>query len=126
MPNIRGPRASERKTLMSVAHSILLYGAEIWVDALNVPKYQNRMVLVQRRCAMRVASSYRTVSALAVMVVAGVIPIALLAKERKRIYNRCQSEDDRSQIKTERSSGFTMGHSKASAPDPRGPLSPEN
>ncbi|XP_033225999.1 uncharacterized protein LOC117178683 [Belonocnema kinseyi] len=101
MSNIKGPRASKRKTLMSVAHLILLYGAEIWADALDVQKYQNRMVSVQRRCAMRIASSYRTVSAPAVLAVAGVAPITLLARERKRIYNRCQTENDCSLIKTE-------------------------
>nr|CAH7734126.1 unnamed protein product [Callosobruchus chinensis] len=29
MPNIAGPKPSKRRTLMSVAHSIILYGAEI-------------------------------------------------------------------------------------------------
>lgn len=101
MPNVKGPRASKRKLLMSVAHSILLYGAEIWADALEIEKYRKRMVSVQRCCAMRIASAYRTVSASAVMVVAGVIPIFLLAKERKRMYERNQLEEDRIQIRTQ-------------------------
>ncbi|XP_033225904.1 uncharacterized protein LOC117178586 [Belonocnema kinseyi] len=86
MPNIKGPRESKRKTLMSVAHSIMLYGSEIWADALKVQKYSKRMVSVQRRCALRITSAYRTVSAPAAMVVAGVIPIFLLPMERKRVY----------------------------------------
>lgn len=32
---------------MSVAYAILLYEAEIWADALDVKKYQTRIVSVQ-------------------------------------------------------------------------------
>lgn len=73
---------------MSTAHSILLYGAEIWADALKTKKYCHAMMTVQRQSALRIACSYRTVSAQAVLVVAGVIPIDLLAFERKRIYGK--------------------------------------
>jgi hypothetical protein len=41
---------------------------------------------VQRRCALRIASSYRTVLKPAVLAVAGVIPIDLMAFERKRVF----------------------------------------
>ena len=88
MPNISGPKSSKRRILMSVTHSILLYGAEIWADALNVAKYRRRIASVQRRCALRVVCAYRTVSEAAVLVIAGVIPIDLMAKERKAIYER--------------------------------------
>lgn len=88
MANTYGPKPSIRRLLMSTAHSILLYGAEVWADALAVKKYRKAMTNVQRRGALRIACAYRTVSAEAVLVVAGVIPIDLLATERKRIYDR--------------------------------------
>lgn len=44
------------------------------------------MGAIQRKGALRNASSYRTVSELAVLVVAGVITLDLLAEERKDIY----------------------------------------
>ena len=88
MANIGGLRPSKRHVLMIAAQSILLYGAEIWADALSVQKYRKRMVAVQRSEAMRVACSYRTVSGPVVLVVAGMIPIDLLAKERKTIFKR--------------------------------------
>ena len=69
-------------------HSILLYGAKIWADAMIKKKYRNKMMSVQRQDALRIACSYRTVSGAAVMVIAGIIPIDVLAFERKRIYNR--------------------------------------
>ena len=92
MPNINGPKSSKRRVLMSVAHSILLYGAEVWADAMNVWKYRRRIASIQRRCALRVVCAYRTVSEAAALVVAGVIPIDLLAKERKAIYEKKLNE----------------------------------
>lgn len=88
MANVSGPRSSKRRVLMSAVHSILLYGAEVWADAMDKEKYRRRLARVQRVCALRVASAYRTVSEPAVLVIAGVIPVALLAKERKAVYHR--------------------------------------
>ena len=73
---------------MSTVHSILLYGAEVWADAMRIQKYRHGMEAVQRRGALRIASSYRTVSGPAVLVIANVVPIDLLAFERKRTYDR--------------------------------------
>lgn len=41
---------------------------------------------MQRSNALRVASAYRTVSEPAVFVIEGVIPVVLLAKERKAVF----------------------------------------
>ena len=46
------------------------------------------MAGVQYRGALTVACSYRTVSAPAVLVIAGIIPIDLLAIERKVVFER--------------------------------------
>ena len=98
--NMNGPKASKRKLLMSVTHSILLYGAEIWAGALEKVIYAKGMISVQRRGALRVACAYRTVSEAAVLVIAGIIPIRLLAKERKLIYDR-KNEGDVDRIKAD-------------------------
>lgn len=87
MANVGGPKPCRRKLLMTAVQSVLLYGAEIWADALKVKKYRIQMSSVQRRGALRIASAYRTVSADAVLVISGVMPIELLAYERKEIYN---------------------------------------
>ena len=92
MPNINGPKSSKRKILLSVAHSILLYGAEIWAHVVNALKYYCRIASVQRRFALRVACPYCTVSEAVVLVVAEAIPIDLLSKERKAIYERKAKE----------------------------------
>ena len=66
----------------------MLYGAEIWANAMQCEKYRKRMAGVQRRAALRIVSSYRTVSEPAVLVVAGVIPIDLLARERQFVHQQ--------------------------------------
>ena len=89
---------------MSAVQFILLYGAEIWADALNIEAYRMRLARVQRQAALRVASAYRTVSEPAVLVIAGVIPVKLLAGERKAIYRR-QDEIGKDTAKKEERTG---------------------
>ena len=50
--------------------------------------YRIRMAQVQRRCALRVACAYRTVSEPAILLIAGVVPIKLLAQEQRYVYTR--------------------------------------
>ncbi|KAJ8975986.1 hypothetical protein NQ317_016232 [Molorchus minor] len=87
MANVGGPTAKKRRLLMSVTDSIILYGCEIWADALQKEKYRKVVASVQRRGALRIASAYRTVSEPAVLVIAGVMPIDLRATERKTAYS---------------------------------------
>lgn len=107
MANVGGPMASRRRLLMSVTHSILLYGCEIWADALNQEKYRRRLAAIQRRGALRVASAYRTVSEPAALVVAGVIPIKLMAQERRQVY---QEKKMRGEADTAEARQNTMRH----------------
>lgn len=86
MANVGGPTASKRRLLMGVAESVLLYGCEIWADALDKQQYRRKLAAVQKKGALRIASSYRTVSEAATLVIAGVVPIDLRAKERKNIW----------------------------------------
>ena len=86
MANVGGPVPSRRKLLMSTVESILLYGAEVWADALKKETYRKKMEQVHRKGALRISSAYRTVSEDAALEVAGVIPIDLLAQERKSVY----------------------------------------
>lgn len=100
MANVGGPRSSRRRLLMSAVQSVLLYGAEIWAHALDKEMYRIRLGRVQRLAALRVASAYRTVSEPAILVIAGVIPIALLARERQAIFRR-KAEANTETVKAE-------------------------
>ncbi|XP_035742673.1 uncharacterized protein LOC118450827 [Vespa mandarinia] len=79
MANVNGPRPRRRQLLMCAAEAVILYGAEVWAEVLQKEKYRKRIAVVQRRGAHRIASTYCTVSEPAVLVVAGIIPIDLLA-----------------------------------------------
>ena len=65
-----------------------LYGAEIWADVLKLEKYRRLLSPVQRSGALTVASSYRTVSESAALLVAGIILVDLLAHKRQLVYKR--------------------------------------
>ena len=52
------------------------------------------MASVQRRIALRVISGYRTISLGATLLLAGIAPIRLLAKERANMWERQQREDE--------------------------------
>ena len=58
------------------------------------------VIIVRRQGALRVSCAYRTVSEVAVFVIAGIILIKLLFKERKLIYGR-KNEGDPDQIKAD-------------------------
>lgn len=51
------------------------------------------MSAVQRLGALRVASSYHTVSEPAIMVIAGIVPIDIMASERQFLYQRKRTAD---------------------------------
>lgn len=86
MPNIGGPRQAKRQLLATVVTSILLYGAPVWACSLELKTYYRIVSSVQRTTAIRVASSYRTVSQDAVCIIASIIPIDILAVERRRLH----------------------------------------
>lgn len=95
MTNIGGPSSKKRQMLYGVVQSILLYGAPIWCEALKLTKYRNLINSTQRKALLRVTSAYRTVSTVAVQVIAGVPPIHLLAEERVRLYKREDGNTER-------------------------------
>ena len=74
MANIGGPTQSRRRLMMAITDSILLYGSEIWADALRAES------------GLRILSSHRRISKSAILVISGVIPIALQASEQKRMW----------------------------------------
>lgn len=72
--NVDRSTVSRPRLLMTVTHYILLYGCEIRCDALRQDMYRNQMASLQRRGALRIASSYCTVSESAALLIAVVTP----------------------------------------------------
>ncbi|XP_043469603.1 uncharacterized protein LOC122503210 [Leptopilina heterotoma] len=95
MSNTGGPLQSKRRLLIVASQAILLYGSELFAEALKKEKYRKRMAATQRLGALRIASSYQTVFEPAIMVIAGVTPIDLVAMERRKTYQNKTSEDQK-------------------------------
>ncbi|XP_039761298.1 uncharacterized protein LOC120634631 [Pararge aegeria] len=86
MPTKGGPRASKRRVLASVAHSVILYAAPIFEGAMKIELYRKKLEAVQRRMAIGICGAYRTISTDAVLVIAGLIPIDKMVRERAQLY----------------------------------------
>ncbi|KAI4466306.1 hat family c-terminal dimerization region [Holotrichia oblita] len=76
--------------------NMVLYGAPVWQQALYVKKYKDILGRTQRNILIRVASSFKTVSLVALQVVTGSSAIDLMTFERTYIHNN--AEEDRKQI----------------------------
>ena len=86
MPNVGGPREAKRRLVARVVNLKLLYAAPVWTSALNNHAIQEKLFSAQRGVVLKIVSAYRTVSTIAVLVLASVLPIDLLAEERKEIF----------------------------------------
>lgn len=75
MPNLGGPCESRRRLFAAVVHSVLLYGAPSWADTLEVvPQNVRQLNKTQRKVLLRSIRGYRTVSEVAVGVLASTPP----------------------------------------------------
>jgi hypothetical protein len=88
LPNVNRPRSSKRRVLCAVIQSIILYAAPVWQSAMNHETNRALIKSAQRLASQRICSAYRTVSYEGLMVVAGTIPLHLLAEERKMAYKK--------------------------------------
>ncbi|XP_072400994.1 uncharacterized protein [Diabrotica undecimpunctata] len=87
MPNIGGPKSERGRALHGVVQSVVLYEAPVWSEAVEISTYKRLMVRVDRTNLLRVACAYRTVSAAALWVITGCVPLHVLAGERARIHS---------------------------------------
>ena len=85
MQNVGGPMQSKRKIISTVVSSVILYAAPIWSGALKVKSAARKLKSVYRLSVLRVCCSYRTTSDEAAHVIAGMIPVDILADEAKRM-----------------------------------------
>lgn len=89
MMNVGGPSAAKRRLLGSVVSSKLLYAATVWSGpSLDSERNKNRLNAPLRRTALRIIRGYRTVSDDAALVLAGLPPADLQARERARVHAR--------------------------------------
>ncbi|XP_029173949.1 uncharacterized protein LOC114942695 [Nylanderia fulva] len=107
MPNVGGPKQKKRALLASVTTSVMIYGIAIWADALATRSMCRKVTSVYRLSALRVASAFRTVSKEAAEVISGLLPVEILAQERKQVFqqrkalNSAEKRQKEEQLKTE-------------------------
>lgn len=88
MPNMGGPRFLRRLLLAKVVTSVLIYAAPVWAQAMTVKETRRKLASVQRLSALRAICGFRTISEEAALVIAGMLPIDIMADEMARIYDR--------------------------------------
>ncbi|KMQ93366.1 reverse transcriptase [Lasius niger] len=101
MPNLRGPHERKRRLYSIVVHSMMLYGAPVWAEALARVSRRNRDLLKrsQRIVAQRVVCAYRTVSGVAAGMLARIPPIDLQAEVLRLVFLKMRQEQtDRGEI----------------------------
>lgn len=91
MRNHSGPKSAKRRIIASVVDSILRYAAPVWHTATESPQCSRLLEAAQKIYAIMVASSFRSVSYEAAVILSSTIPICLLVKEYARCYQRLQS-----------------------------------
>jgi hypothetical protein len=92
LPNIKGPKEKKDPGNGSAIHN--LYAAPVWIGAMKFTYYKNMVLSSQRVLALRTCCAYRTTSTDAALVIAGMVPINLLAEERGRLYRASRPIDD--------------------------------
>ncbi|KAH8271483.1 hypothetical protein KR026_011507, partial [Drosophila bipectinata] len=83
MLNCRGPKQGRRLLLQTVCSATMRYAAPVWAEAAKKRSYTKGLTSTYRLCALRVCSGFRTISEDAALVIAGMVPIDLLAAERQ-------------------------------------------
>ncbi|XP_044574034.1 uncharacterized protein LOC123258224 [Drosophila ananassae] len=96
--NIRGPRQERRKLITSVVSSQILYAAPVWAEATSVRAYVRGIEADYRLCALRTSCAFRTVSDDAALVIAGLIPLRELVRERSELAETAQAKPRRRRL----------------------------
>jgi hypothetical protein len=95
-----GPRTSSHATLYKgLLEPIITYAAAAWSDLLN-KNTKSKLIRTQRLALLQVTKAYRTTSAEALQIIAGVMPIDLLIEVRARLYKKKRSPTEESSVKT--------------------------
>jgi len=65
---------------------LLLYGAPVWIKAIEKDSYKSKLARVQRLLNIKIAKACRTVSNVALCILTGLTPIAIKIEERAQFY----------------------------------------
>jgi len=74
---------------------LLLYGAPVWINAINKARYKLKITKVQRLINIRLARAYRMVSNEALCLITGLTPIDIKIEETAQLYQLTRGSEDR-------------------------------
>ena len=66
---------------------LLLYGAPVWIDAMNYDFNRRKYIRIQRMINILIAKAFRTTSNEALCILSGITPIIIKMEEVVRLYN---------------------------------------
>ena len=66
---------------------LLLYGAPVWIDAVQYEYNKQKYIRVQRLINIRTAKAFRTTSSEALCILTGITPIIIKMEEAVKMYN---------------------------------------
>jgi hypothetical protein len=92
-------QAVMRTLYKGLFESIITYAAAGWSDLLN-KNMKFKLIRTQRMALLQVTKAYRTTSAEALQIIAGVMPIDLLIEVRAGLYKKKRSLTEESSVKT--------------------------
>ena len=75
--------------ILKMADSTMCYAAPIWHEAINNQECCRLLRRVQRKSAIDVVRTFRTVRFETAVLLAGLLPICLAIKENTRVHSRC-------------------------------------
>ena len=76
---------------------LLLYGAPVWIDAMQYEYNQRKYIRVQRMINILTAKAFRTTSTEALCILAGITPIIIKAEEAAKMYHARKTKPSHSQ-----------------------------
>lgn len=87
LQNIKGPRENKRRLYVNAVQSCMLYGCPHWYESyLTDPKMLRPYQSINRQLALRVVSAYKTVSKVAVEILAKMPPIEMIVQALAEAY----------------------------------------
>jgi ribosomal protein L5 len=67
--------------------TLLLYGAPVWIEAMQYEHNRQKYILVQRLMNIKMAKAFRTTSSEALCILTGLTPIIIKTEEAVKQYN---------------------------------------
>jgi len=85
-PHTHTPSAALKTIYTGGILPLLLYGAPVWIKAIDKACYTLKLDRVQRLINIKIAKAYRTVSNEALCIFTGLTPIAIKIEEAAKLY----------------------------------------